>query len=142
VTCRIIGDGPDRGALEAQAVALGVAGQIEFRHDVAGHDELFALLKAGQVFAFPSEREGFGIAVLEALACGLPVVTTSAPDNLARHLVARAPSGVITAPERVAFADALAAALDAGVVGAEPDAWLADYDWTTVTRRVAEAVAA
>jgi glycosyltransferase involved in cell wall biosynthesis len=142
VSCRIIGDGPEREPLGAQAAALGIAGQVEFRHDVGGHDELYALLKAGRVFAFPSEREGFGIAVLEALACGLPVVTTAAPDNLAQHLVARAPRGVVTRPDVAAFAQALGEALDAPASATAEDGWLAEYDWTTVTDRVAEAVAA
>jgi glycosyltransferase involved in cell wall biosynthesis len=142
VSCRIIGDGPDRAALVAHAEALGITGQVEFRHDVRGHDELYSLLKAGRVFAFPSEREGFGIAVLEALACGLPVVTTSAPDNLAQFLVARAPRGTVTTPDVAAFASALLATLDTPETGLAEDGWLSEYDWMTVTDRVAEAVAA
>jgi glycosyltransferase involved in cell wall biosynthesis len=146
VTARIVGDGPEREALARQAEALGLAGHVTFLHEVHGHDELFGLLKAATVFAFPSEREGFGIAVLEALACGLPVVTTSAPDNLAQHLVARAPRGTVVAPEAEAFAAALAAELDAqptpAAAAAAADPWLAEYDWSTVTRRVAEAVTA
>jgi glycosyltransferase involved in cell wall biosynthesis len=142
VTCRVIGDGPEREALAARAEALGIAGEVEFRHDVGGHEELYSLLKAGRVFAFPSEREGFGIAVLEALACGLPVVTTAAPDNLAQHLVARAPRGTVTAPDVGAFAAALLVALDAPAASVAQDGWLTEYDWMNVTDRVAEAVAA
>lgn len=112
VTCRVIGDGPDRDALRARARDLGVADAVDFRPDVSTQNELYALVKAARVFIAPSEREGFGIAVLEALACGLPVVTTSAPDNLARHLAARDPGSVVCEPTVAAIATAVAAVLD------------------------------
>jgi hypothetical protein len=57
---------------------------------------------------------GFGIAVLEALACGVPVVTTSAPDNLARHLVARSVHGTICDSSAPAIAAAIKVLLAAG----------------------------
>ena len=85
-TCRIIGDGPERAALEQQAQALGIAPWVEFRADVGEQKELYALLKSARLFVSLSVREGFGMAVLEAIACGLPVLTTSAPDNHAQHL--------------------------------------------------------
>jgi glycosyltransferase involved in cell wall biosynthesis len=141
-SCRIIGDGPQREALHAQAQRLGVADLIDFRHDVAGQRELYSLLKAGRVFVFPSAREGFGVAVLEALACGLPVVTTSAPDNLARHLVTRAADGVICEPSADAIAESVAGLL-AGPRGERTsEAWVSGFDWDSVTHRVAEVVLA
>lgn len=141
VTCRIVGDGPEAGALAAQARELGIDDRVEFRDDVDDADELFGLLKAGRVFAFPSEREGFGIAALEAIAAGLPVVTTSAPDNLARHLVERSARGRVCAPEAVSLAQGLARALD-DEHAPESDDWVGDYDWELVTRRVAGALLA
>ena len=145
VTCRIIGDGPERAALHAQAQALGLQDAVEFRHDVQEQKELYSLVKSARVFAFPSAREGFGVAVLEALACGLPVLATSAPDNLAQYLVARSSRGVICAPSTVAFAGALRRLLEVpdavctsgagGAGGAE--AWLTDYTWEAMTEQVA-----
>ncbi|MCD0450131.1 glycosyltransferase family 4 protein [Actinocorallia sp. API 0066] len=136
VTCRIIGDGPERRALAAMAAELGVAHAVEFRHDVTEQKDLYSLLKAGRVFPFPSNREGFGIAVLEALACGLPVVTTTAPDNLAVHLVARSRDGIVCAHETEALAEALLTALrerrDDGWI--EP--WLGEYTWEAVADQV------
>jgi glycosyltransferase involved in cell wall biosynthesis len=79
VTCRIIGDGPLREALHAQARKLGIEAASDFRRDVWEQKDVYALMKAARVAVFPTTREGFGIAVLEAIACGLPVVTTSAP---------------------------------------------------------------
>jgi glycosyltransferase involved in cell wall biosynthesis len=147
VTCRVIGDGPERPALRAQARALGLDHAVEFRHDVAEQHEVYALMKAAKVFVFPSEREGFGISVLEALACGLTVVTTSDPDNLARHLAERSAHGVICDPSAKAIAEATRRLLaDPGQRPGEEhpgaDPWLAEYDWDTMTDRVAGAFGA
>jgi len=141
VTCRVIGDGPERGNLHAKAQELGIHRAVDFRHDVAEQKDVYALMKAARMFVFPSAREGFGIAVLEALACGLPVVTTSAPDNLARHLVANSPRSVICD----ATAADLAASIKLMYLRDAPaddhdvnDAWLAEYSWETAANRVAE----
>ncbi len=141
VTCRVIGDGPERLRLHRQARALGIEDAIDFRHDVGEQDHLYALMKAAKVFVFPSAREGFGIAVLEALAAGLPVVTTSAPDNLARHLAARSSAGIICDPSAPALAAAARRALaGCGSPGGDGESWLAEYSWETTARRVAEAL--
>jgi glycosyltransferase involved in cell wall biosynthesis len=139
VTCRVIGDGPGRDALRARAAALGLEGAVDFRHDVAGQGELYALVKAARVFAFPSEREGFGIAALEALACGLPVVTTSAPDNLAASLVEASGRGVICAPSAEGLAEAIRQVL-ASPSGPPDPGWLEGHGWDAVSERVMERV--
>jgi glycosyltransferase involved in cell wall biosynthesis len=143
LTCRVIGDGPQRDSLRRRAEERGIAHAIDFRHDVEDARTLYSLLKSARAFAFPSAREGFGIAVLEALACGLPVVTTSAPDNLARHLVARSSQGIVCAPDPDAFAAAIQAVL-ARTSGAAAERageeWLREFDWQSVTDRVAGVV--
>jgi glycosyltransferase involved in cell wall biosynthesis len=65
----VVGDGPDRDALEAQAVPGVVF--TGFRTGA----ELADLYAAADLFAFPSDTETFGNVVLEAMASGLPVVT-------------------------------------------------------------------
>jgi glycosyltransferase involved in cell wall biosynthesis len=142
VTAQVVGTGPELGALREQARSLHIADNVEFRQDVDSQEELYAALKAARVAVFPSEREGFGIALLEALACGVPVVTTSAPDNLARHLVARSPKGSVVCEDSVtALADAIAAALDSDTQPSESQEWLAKYDWASITEDVAAALA-
>lgn len=94
-------------------------GQVTFRA-VSGRHEMYLgerRMKAARVAVFPTAREGFGIAVLEAIACGVPVVTTSAPDNLARHLVARSATGVVRDPSAEAIAEAVRAVLETQVRG-------------------------
>lgn len=144
VTCRVIGDGPERENLHALARSLDVAHAVDFRHDVGEQKEVYALLKAARVSVFPSAREGFGIAVLEALACGIPVVTTSAPANLARHLAARSSQGSVCDSSAAAIAEAIKTRL-----AAEPpdqdrarveDDWLTEYSWETITEHVAGAL--
>lgn len=140
VTCRVIGDGPDREALRDQVQALGIEQAVEFRHDIREQKEVYELVKAAKVFVFPSAREGFGIAVLEALACGLPVITTSAPDNLAQYLVARSSSGVICDSTASAIAEAVKSLLDRGSVVGDDDAWLTEYNWDAMANRVIKAL--
>src|SRR5205823_7347723 len=73
VVLTIVGDGPERERLERQARRLGVASQVEFLGACAPV-RVAEVLPRSSVFALPSRREAFGIAVLEARAAGLPIV--------------------------------------------------------------------
>ena len=69
----VVGDGPLRGALEAQARRLGIAHAVEF----AGYQEdVVSAYAAMDVFVLPSRDEGFGLVFLEAMAVGVPVIGT------------------------------------------------------------------
>jgi glycosyltransferase involved in cell wall biosynthesis len=142
VTARVVGNGPQLEALVTKARMLGLIDCVDFRQDVDSDRDLFGMLKAARVAVFPSEREGFGIAVLEALACGVPVITTSAPDNLARHLVDRSlGGGLVCEPSAHAIADAIGSVLDrSGAPAALDSSWLREYDWGAITDRVAAAL--
>lgn len=83
----IIGDGPERQALETLAQEEGIAEAVSFTGFLPTHDAVIAAMKASGVFVLPSTREGFGIVALEAMACGLPVVTVIHPRNAAADLV-------------------------------------------------------
>lgn len=141
VTCRVVGDGPDREALHDHARALHISDTVDFRHDVREQKELYSLIKAAKVAVFPSEREGFGAAVLEALACGIPAVTTSAPDNLSQHLVKLSDRGYVCEASAAALADTLKNLL-IGEDAQSPEAeeWLSDYSWDAIAVRVASAL--
>jgi glycosyltransferase involved in cell wall biosynthesis len=142
VTASVIGSGPQLVTLEDQARSLGLSELVTFRQDVSDQPTLYGLLKGARALVFPSEREGFGIAVLEALACGVPVITTSAPANYAQRLVEVDPNGVVCDPTPRALADAIAAMLDCPAGSAPADsAWLREYDWATITQNVATALA-
>ena len=93
----LAGDGDERARLEAQARELGLAERVALlgrRNDIAD------LLAACDVFAMPSRREGLGIAALEAMAAGRPVVASSVGGL--GQAVSHGESGLIVAPEDVA----------------------------------------
>ena len=137
LTCRVIGSGPVQEELQDTAERLSIADLIEFRHDVSEQKDVYAMLKAAKVCVFPSAREGFGIAVLEALACGMPVITTSATDNMARHLVARSARGVVCEPTVDSLVDAVRRVVTSGDTGyAKPEAWLSEYSWSAAADNV------
>lgn len=66
----IVGDGPLRPQLEAQAQQLSIADRVTF-HGQCDHDAVYRLLSTCDVFSLPSSPEAFGVAYLEAMACGL-----------------------------------------------------------------------
>ena len=69
----LVGDGPDAGAAARVARQLGVADDVLF---LGEQDALVPLLSAADVFLLTSSQESFGLAALEAMACGVPVVAT------------------------------------------------------------------
>lgn len=85
-TVFVIGNGPERERLGRHAREASVK-NIHFLTEVATEAELTAILKASRVFALPSHREGFGLAALEASACGLPTVVVDHPDNATKEFV-------------------------------------------------------
>ena len=101
----VVGDGPARPALEEQVSALGLEASVCFagwaqRAEMPGH------YQSADVFALPSFEEGMPNVVLEAMASGLPIVTTDIYGN--RELVVHEENGLLFPPASV---QALEAAL-------------------------------
>jgi glycosyltransferase involved in cell wall biosynthesis len=86
-TLLILGDGPEREVTRSLIRSLAIEDKVLLKPFLDSHDEVISLMKASHVCVIPSTREGFGIAALEALACGLPVVTVDHPDNAICELV-------------------------------------------------------
>lgn len=126
----IVGSGPERLNIEHQVANANSEHVFQLRSDIHSQVEVFALMKAAEVFVFPSVREGFGIAALEALACGTRVITTSHSENHARHLVARSDRGYLTEPTAEALAVAIKTALDDAGRGKRPaEDWVEEFNW-------------
>ena len=69
----VVGDGPDRAALEARAAELGVSGRVTF-HGAVKQFELPALYRRAAALVVPSSEEGLGLVAVEAQLCETPVV--------------------------------------------------------------------
>jgi N-acetyl-alpha-D-glucosaminyl L-malate synthase BshA len=101
----LVGDGPERGRLMQRARELGVAGSV---CAVGTHAEFTDYLRNADVFVMPSESESFGVAALEALSCGVPVVAYRVggiPEVVTED------TGILVPPFDVAALGAAAAAI-------------------------------
>ncbi len=101
---RIVGDGPMRESLEQQVQRLGVADYVEF---FGQSDDVPALLAGATLLAHTSDSEGCPNVVMEAMACGRPVVATDAGD--VPYLVSEGETGfVVHRGEDTVFVERLA----------------------------------
>jgi glycosyltransferase involved in cell wall biosynthesis len=105
----LAGDGPERAALAARVAASPARDAIDMP-GLVDDEEKLRLLASAELFAMPSRREGFPRVVAEAMASGLPVVTSDYPENGTRDIVARYGNGVVVTPGAAALAVGLEAA--------------------------------
>ena len=70
----LAGDGPDRSGCEMLVRELGIQDKVRF---LGKQTELVRILSAADLMLMPSQSESFGLAALEAMACGVPVISTS-----------------------------------------------------------------
>jgi colanic acid/amylovoran biosynthesis glycosyltransferase len=76
LTCTLIGDGPERKSLEAMCVELGIAERVRFLGAMA-HGPTLAEVAKADVFVLASFAEGLPVALMEAMALGVPCVSTT-----------------------------------------------------------------
>lgn len=70
----LVGDGPELETVERMVADRGLSDEVLFLGD---QEFIAGILPAGDVFLLPSEHESFGLAALEAMSCGLPVVASN-----------------------------------------------------------------
>jgi len=105
----IVGDGPQREAIEGEARTLGIASQVRFAGNQA---DVVPWMQSFDVFCLPSyANEGVPQALMQAMACGIPVLTT--PVGSIDEIVEAGVTGVLVPPQnevrlRVELANLLA----------------------------------
>jgi glycosyltransferase involved in cell wall biosynthesis len=140
VLLTVFGDGPEREGLARLASELGIADRVDFRGHVETSREVWENLGRARIAVQPSEREGFGLFPLEAMAAGLPVVYCESPESAVPELVRHGVEGLCCPPTP----EALAAALERLLADREEWSQLhenalrraAGYDWDEIARRI------
>ena len=80
----IVGDGELRAGLEGYAKELGIEEKVRFHGNIT-HEQVIEILSCSHLFIFPTRGEGFPKVVLEAMACGLPVIASDV--SVLPHLI-------------------------------------------------------
>ncbi len=107
---QLVGDGPLRSELAALAQRLGIEKQVEF---VGLTDRVMDYLQRADIFVLPSRAEGISNALLEAMACALPVIVSKIPGNI--DVVEDGKSGLWIEPDSAeSLATGLATLLEQG----------------------------
>jgi glycosyltransferase involved in cell wall biosynthesis len=110
----IIGRGPEAETVEARIAELGLTDRVGLPGFVES-DVLEETMREAGVIVQPSEREGYGLVVIEAAARGVPVIVVPAPDNAATELVEHGANGLIAMDDTPqAIADAIVTAIQQG----------------------------
>jgi len=134
----VAGTGTGMEAVRARVQARGLAGRVELRGFV-DEEEKVRLLQTSHVVASASEKEGWGLTVLEAAACGTPAVAADVPGL--RDAIRDGETGLLVPPARpAALARALARVLGDPALrarlGAAALRMAASFDWDTTAARV------
>jgi glycosyltransferase involved in cell wall biosynthesis len=127
----IAGEGPERAALEAQIAKLGLGDRVRLL-GARPHDELPELYGAADALVLASSREGWANVLLEAMACGTPVVATPIWGN--PEVVARPEAGILTAGRSAAaIADGVNALFDRLPSREATRGYASDFSWEATT---------
>jgi phosphatidylinositol alpha-1,6-mannosyltransferase len=139
----IVGDGEERGALEGQVARTGLGRHVQFLGEVSD-DRLIECYQQCDLFALPNRQigkdiEGFGMVLLEAQACGKPVVA-GASGGTAETMRIPETGRVVPCdtPEPLAalVADLLADPEGLARMGAAGRQWVVEFfDWSALSRR-------
>lgn len=137
VSLGIIGDGPQREALERKADECTSQGRITFLGFLDDYEDVLAHMKAASIFASPSTREGFGITYLEAMAADCIVIGADHPDSAANEVIDDA--GYVVDPTVDTLARTLNRVLTGERPSEDPVEVANEYDWDVITERAEQA---
>jgi len=139
VQLKIVGSGPDSELLHAMTARLGLEKQVEFLGFVQKHRDVLETMVRSRVVCLPSAVEGFGMAVIESMACGTPVVASSLAPI--REVTRGGQGGLLFSCGNVAeLAAKLTTMLTDDTVRdrcvGEARALAADYDWKPLAAKI------
>ena len=134
----VVGDGPERETLQSMVQAYGISDRVKFECWLGGN-ALLNQLQNANLFVFPSRHEGMPNAVLEAMACGLPVIASHIAGN--EELVIDGENGLLVpAEDSIAMRDALSELLGNSnkrqqMGAASRKSIEANYSWSQIAKQ-------
>jgi len=137
--CCVVGTGPAEEHLKLLVRQLGLQGQVLF---ASPHEpeQVFGLMKASKVLVLPSRREGFGIVLLEASACGLPLITVDSRNNAGREMIENGANGYVCGDDVESLGSTIARVLGderhRQEMGAEARRRAQGYSWDRIAEQV------
>lgn len=138
IKCLIIGKGPEKENIISLIDKLSLKDNVVFKDSLAD-EEVISYMKASRIFIFPSTREGFGIVALEALACGLPVITVEHPMNAATELIKDGQNGFICKLDENDIAGKIIGLLENETIRSNMSEVarhsVKDYDWDRIVKK-------
>lgn len=130
IKCIIVGDGPELEKLKQFTNHLKLQNNIVFKGFIDKHEDVLSLIKSSKVFVLPSTREGFGITVIEANACGIPVITVNHKDNASKDLIENRLNGYVAALDESNLAQNILNTLNKSEWKTRQ--YIQKYDWSNI----------
>lgn len=134
----IVGEGPEEARLKHLTKNLKLEKNVVFYNFLESHDDLYALMKSSKVFVLPSTREGFGIAALEANACGVPFVTSNSKNNATTNLINGIGNGFAVSMEQKVWSRKLSEVLNRKINNKELINHVENFDWRILSNQIEE----
>lgn len=135
VKCKIIGNGPSEKYLKQLTSSLDLEKNITFEDFYENHEKLYEEIKSSSTLILPSKREGFGIIVIEANACGVPVITLDNDMNAAKDLIT-SDNGWIIEDDSEKLANIINNIIENGIDSSKRNLcreYAKEYDWNHIT---------
>jgi L-malate glycosyltransferase len=133
----MVGDGPDRRSIEQIIKKEGLNKNIE----LVGFQSLntvYQLMKESKVLVLPSKLEGFGIVIIEAYACGIPVVTVHNKLNAATEFVMHNKTGLIAENNPSSLANNIKNLLNneslRKIMAKNAKKYVKNFEWSKITK--------
>jgi glycosyltransferase involved in cell wall biosynthesis len=139
IKCCIVGDGPEKASLMELAKKLDICANVKFA-GFQKYEALIGKIKASRTLVLPSSREGFGMVVIEAFACGVPVVTVREKYNAAQGLVNDGEDGFVVELGSKEIADGINKLLENNKSCAEMTVFMGKkikmYSWDAISEQL------
>lgn len=138
----IVGDGKDKERLIYLVNELDLSENFVFLGEIKDRKRVFEIMKESKVFVLPSYLEGFPLVIVEANACGLPLIITNHKWNGAKSYVDNMKNGIIVGCDEESFAFAMKKLVLDDKLRERMSKYGTEkakrYDWDEITKKVEE----